>query len=149
MSLYRFYNRLLSFSLKCQLQLVGLAKGLCNNIYCTILPTTCTVLVALSFPAALSAVHVYWAMSFSSTSLISNEPLTCIVYLSPLRISWPSFVHVTVGFGTPVVGQWMVTLVLVRTVTLSPTVNEMGLRSCVSIVFGSPEALTRGLEGPL
>ena len=93
------------------------------------LPTILTMLVELSSPAELSAVHVYRALSSSPASLIINEPSSCTLYLLPLGISWPSFVHVTDGFGTPVVGHLMVILVLVSAVILSPMFKVMGFRS--------------------
>ena len=112
-------------------------------------PTTFTTLVALSLPATLSAVHVYRASSSSSASLISNEPSFCTVYLSPTEISRPSFVHVTTGFGMPVVGHVMVIDVLASVVTLSPIKMDTGLRSFDSIAFGSFGVFKTGLECPM
>lgn len=106
------------------------------------------MLDATSLPTKLSAVHVYRALSTSSAPIISNELSSWTMYLLPLGRSWPSFVHVTVGFGTPLVGHWMVILVLVSAVTLSPIVNLMGLRSWAFIVSGLAEVWTKGLIGP-
>ena len=103
----------------------------------------------LSFPITLSALHVYRALSSSSVLLITNELSSCTAYLPPIRSFSPFFVQVTVGFGTPVVGHWMVILVLVSAVTLSPMVNVMGLRSRASIVLGLPGIMTFGLVGSL
>ena len=111
------------------------------------LPTIWTALDALSLPATLFAVHVYWAVSASSASLISNEPLSWTVYLSSLVISSPSFVHVTVGVGTPLVGHWTVMFVLVSAVTLSPIDKVIGVRSWASVVDGLPGVLIAGLDG--
>lgn len=111
------------------------------------LPITCTMLDLLSFPATLCAVHVYWPSSCSSASLIVNEPSSLTLYLPTLEISWPSFVHVTVGNGTPLIGQWIVMLVLVSAVRLSPMVMLIGALSLASIIFGWPEGFTEGFEG--
>ena len=110
-------------------------------------PLTCTVLDTLSFPAALSAVHVYWPSSCSSASLIVNEPSSWTLYLPPLAIFCPSFVHVTVGVGMPLVGHLMVMPVLVSAVTLSPIVKVIGLRSWASNIFASTEVSITGFEG--
>ena len=97
----------------------------------------------------LSAMHVYRALSSSTASLISNEPSSWTVYLpSPWTCS-PSFVHVTVGVGTPLVGHWMVMFVLVGAVTSSPMLNEMGLRSWASMIVGLSGTLITGLEGSI
>ena len=100
------------------------------------LPTTCKLLDALSSPATLIAVHVYWALSPPTEPSISNALSSWMVYLPSLVISRPSFVHVTVGVGTPLVEHWMVILVLVSAVTLSPMVKIMGLRSWASNFCG-------------
>lgn len=69
------------------------------------------------------------------------------MYLLPLWISSPSFDHVTVGVGTPLVGHWIVMLVLVSAVTLSPMVKVMGLWSLPSTVCGTSEVIMDGLTG--
>ena len=53
----------------------------------------------------------------------------------------------TVGNGTPLIGQWIVMLVLVSAVKLSPMVMLIGALSLASIIFGLPEGFTEGFEG--
>lgn len=111
------------------------------------LPTICTVLDALSCPLTLTALHVYRALSSSSASSITKEPFIWTVYLPLLRSIRPSFVHVIVGRGTPLVGHWMTTFVLVSAVRSSPMVNTMELRFWASIDDGFSGMLIFGLEG--
>ena len=111
------------------------------------LPIICTVLDALSLPATLSTVHVYRAVSSLLLSLISKELSSWMLYLSSFTIFLPSFVHVTVGIGTPLALHRMVTLVLITAVTLSPMVVTMGLWSVDSIVFGWSGISIVGLAG--
>ena len=111
-----------------------------------ILPFIFTMLDLLSFPATLSAVHVYCPLSSPSASLITNEPSSWTLYFPPLGITRPSFVHVTVGFGTPLAGHLIVMLVLVSAVTLSPIIIVIGLRWWAFTVFDSLAVPTLGSE---
>ena len=94
--------------------------------------------------------HVYFALSLGSASLITKVLSSSILILVPSTTCTPSFSQVTAGVGIPLTGHLMVMVVFEAAVTLSPMFIVTGLPSPTGIsrpVSGTSISGFKGSEG--